>query len=191
MQAEQLSFLGEIELVNVATGERYATAQIREQPKPKTPTYYAYPSRAYSSLSDDALALLRFELSKLELEIFFRLILSHAGGAFRPVVVAALAAELRAWPSNVSEALSYLVRCGALIRDDAQKYGRSYGYMVNPILAFRGSSQEHQQVREDWDRPLPLHAPPRPVKRRRDHDGTARAGSGDRAGNKRSLKAAS
>jgi len=105
---------------------------------------YAYPSGSYRTFSDEAEQLLPYGLSGLEWNLFVRLLMTHSSGKFEKVVISEIAAKEHSDPANVSRALTLLVQIGAVIK--GEKEGRSYCYMVNPLLGFRGPGVLHHEV---------------------------------------------
>lgn len=113
---------------------------------------YAYPSGSFRTFSDEAAQLLPFGLSGLEWNLFVRLLITHSAGKFEKVVIAEIAAAEKSDPANVSRALALLVETGAVLK--GEKDGRSYCYMINPLLGFRGPGVLHHQVFNAHARPL-------------------------------------
>src|ERR1700761_4329106 len=105
---------------------------------------YAYPSGSFRTFSDEAKQLLAYGLSGLEWNLFVRLLMTHAAGKFEKVVIAEIAAEEKSDPANISRALALLVEIGAILK--GEKDGRSYCYMVNPLLGFLGPGVLHHEV---------------------------------------------
>lgn len=147
--AAKLQYLG---IADLKTGEVAPVVQLRRP--------YAYPSRAYTTVSDEIRNLYPYELSSLELKIFFELLLTHAEGEFRPVVVKSTADLLDTYPANVSRALAHLVTIVAILK--GPKHQRSFTYMINPLLGFRGPGEKHQLVFVTYAQPL---ADPESVRR--------------------------
>jgi hypothetical protein len=113
---------------------------------------YAYPSGRYATIGEEVQGLIVYDLTVLDLKIFLMLLVEHAEGEYRKVVVSQVATTLGTYPANASNSLARLVAIVAVLK--GPKDGRSYTYMVNPLLAFRGPGERHRQVYLDHAEPL-------------------------------------
>lgn len=135
----------QLALLDLRTGEAQVVVPLQRR-------RYAYPSARYTTVGEEVTGLLGYDLTAIDLRLFILLLTTHAEGEFRAVVVAHVADELKTYPSNVSKSLARLVAIVAVLK--GPKAGRSYCYMINPALAFRGPGDQHQRVYRRYAQPL-------------------------------------
>lgn len=151
--------LAHLVVSDTRTGDMATVTPIRRKP-------YAYPSHSFTTVNDQDVDLSEYPTTALELQIFLRHLRTHAAGKFVVIVVKDLADSMNKSAPNVSLALAYLVLINVFLRGD--KMGRSFTYIINPVVAFKGPSVEHERVYRLYAQPLPdPESVPRPKAKRR------------------------
>lgn len=115
---------------------------------------YAYPTRSFFTVSDEIVALKPYKPTALDLMLFLDLMPTHSAGVFLPVVIKDTAEKFETFPANISRSLAFLVDVAALLKD-AKRHGKSYAYMANPRLVYKGPSELHHVVYQEYGKMLP------------------------------------
>jgi hypothetical protein len=86
--------------------------------------------------------------------LFLELMITHSSGMFVPIVIKDMAEEFETFPANISRSLAFLVEIAAMLKD-GKRHAKSWAYMCNPRLAYKGPSELHHLVYKEFGKELP------------------------------------